>query len=76
MQNMHEIGSQVLLYGANASVGTSINITGTVILLIATALVLFMVPGLAIFYGGLVRRKNVSTIIAQSFISMTIVTLI
>lgn len=73
---INEIGNQILLSGSNAIVGTSINLTSTFILLIATALVLFMVPGLAIFYGGLVRRKNVSTIIAQSFISMTVVTLI
>lgn len=57
-------------------VGTNINITATVVLLLCTALVLFMVPGLAIFYGGLTRRKNVVTIIAQCFISSTIVTLI
>lgn len=76
MQNMHELGNQILLFGDSAVVGTSINITSTLILLIATALVLFMVPGLAVFYGGLVRRKNVSTIITQCFISMTIVTLI
>lgn len=57
-------------------VGTNINITATVVLLACTALVLFMVPGLAIFYGGLVRRKNVATIIAQCFISTIIVTLI
>ena len=28
-------------------------------ILISTALVLFMVPGLALFYGGMVRTKNV-----------------
>ena len=28
-------------------------------MLISTALVLFMVPGLALFYGGMVRSKNV-----------------
>ncbi len=31
----------------------------TVLLLISTALVLLMTPGLAFFYGGLVRSKNV-----------------
>lgn len=54
----------------------NINIGATILLAVCTALVLFMVPGLAIFYGGLVRKKNVSTIMAQSFISMAIVTLI
>jgi len=30
-------------------------------MLMSSALVLLMVPGLALFYGGLVRRKNVLT---------------
>lgn len=55
---------------------SNLNIGATILLAVCTALVLFMVPGLAIFYGGLVRKKNVSTIMAQSFISMAIVTLI
>src|SRR5689334_615016 len=35
-----------------------------------------MTPGLAFFYGGLVRRKNVLSIMMQSFISMGVVTTI
>eukprot|EP00708_Paratrimastix_pyriformis_P002296 GAFH01001038.1.p1 GENE.GAFH01001038.1~~GAFH01001038.1.p1 ORF type:complete len:528 (+),score=154.18 GAFH01001038.1:110-1585(+) len=35
-----------------------------------------MTPGLAFFYGGLVRRKNVLSIMMQSFISMGVVTVI
>ena len=35
-----------------------------------------MTPGLAFFYGGLVRRKNVLSIMMQSFMSMGIVTVI
>jgi Amt family ammonium transporter len=35
-----------------------------------------MTPGLAFFYGGLVRRKNVLAIMMQSFISMGVVTII
>ncbi len=41
-------------------------------ILIAAALVLLMTPGLAFFYGGLVGRKNVVTIMMQSFVSMGI----
>jgi Amt family ammonium transporter len=44
--------------------------------LISAALVCLMTPGLAFFYGGLVRRKNVLTIMMQSFISMGVVTAI
>ncbi len=42
----------------------------TAFVLISAALVCLMTPGLAFFYGGLVRKKNVLTIMMQSFISM------
>lgn len=53
-----------------------INSGDTAFVLISAALVCLMTPGLAFFYGGLVRKKNVLTIMMQSFISMGIVTLI
>jgi len=36
--------------------------------LISTALVMLMTPGLAFFYGGMVRRKNILSILMQCFI--------
>jgi Amt family ammonium transporter len=48
----------------------------TALVLISAALVALMTPGLAFFYGGLVRRKNVLSIMMQSFISMGVVTII
>ncbi len=43
----------------------------------ATALVLFMtLPGLALFYGGLVRAKNVLTILVQCFSLASIITVL
>ena len=46
-------------------------------MLTCAALVLFMTgPGLALFYGGLVRRKNVLTTMFQSFILMAVVTVL
>lgn len=39
-------------------------------MLLATSLVMLMTPGLAFFYGGLVGRKNVLSIMIQSFVSM------
>jgi ammonium transporter, Amt family len=46
-------------------------------MLISSALVLMMTgPGLALFYGGLVRRKNVLGTMMQSFILMAVVTVI
>src|SRR5262245_39389253 len=38
--------------------------------LVATALVLFMTPGLAFFYGGMVRAKNVLGMLMQNFFAM------
>lgn len=45
-------------------------------MLVATSLVMLMTPGLAFFYGGLVGRKNVLTIMIQSFVSMGITTIL
>ena len=42
-------------------------------MLISTALVLFMTPGLAFFYGGMVRSKNVLGMLMQNFFAMGIV---
>src|SRR5215813_8052969 len=53
-----------------------INGADTGFVLLSAALVLLMTPGLAFFYGGLVRRKNVLAIMMQSFISMGMVTLL
>jgi ammonium transporter, Amt family len=45
-------------------------------MLMSCALVLFMTPGLAFFYGGLVRRKNVLSVLMQCFFCMCIVTVL
>ena len=45
-------------------------------MLVASALVLLMTPGLAFFYGGLVRGKNVVSTIMYSFISIGIVSIV
>ena len=42
-------------------------------MLTATALVLLMVPGLAMFYGGLVRTKNVLGTMMHSFVAMAVI---
>ncbi len=50
-----------------------INAGDTAWVLAASALVMFMTPGLAFFYGGFVRNKNVLGTIMQSFVVMGIV---
>jgi Amt family ammonium transporter len=44
-------------------------------LLISAALVMLMTPGLALFYGGMVRSKNVLGTIMQSFIALGVITI-
>jgi Amt family ammonium transporter len=52
------------------------NTGSTGFMLVATSLVMLMTPGLAFFYGGLVGRKNVLTIMIQSFLSLCWTTVI
>jgi len=54
----------------------SIDPAATAWLLASTALVLLMTPGLAIFYGGMVRATGVLNMIMMSFISIPLVTVV
>ena len=45
-------------------------------LLTSSALVLFMTPGLALFYGGMVRSKNVLNMLMKNFFTISIVTVV
>ena len=60
---------------AAADTGT-IDSGDTAWLLMATALVMVMLPGLALFYGGLVRRKNVLSTIMHSFFGLALVSIV
>jgi Amt family ammonium transporter len=53
-----------------------INAGDTAWMLVATALVFFMVPGLALFYGGLVGEKNVIATMGQSLVAIGIVSIL
>jgi Amt family ammonium transporter len=44
--------------------------------IVATALVLFMTPGLALFYGGMVRSRHVLAMLMQNFFSMGLVSVL
>jgi Amt family ammonium transporter len=50
-----------------------LNTGDTAWILTSSALVLFMLPGLALFYGGMVRSKNVLSTVMHSFVAMGIV---
>jgi Amt family ammonium transporter len=49
------------------------NAANTAFVLISAALVLFMTPGLALFYGGMVRGKNVLGTLMQNFILIALI---
>ena len=55
---------------------SAVNSGDTAWLLISTALVMVMLPGLALFYGGLVRRKNVLSTIMHSFFGLALVSVV
>jgi len=52
------------------------NETDTLFLLVCTALVMFMTPGLAFFYAGLVGQKNAISVMMQSFAALGVSTLL
>jgi Amt family ammonium transporter len=67
----------VLCSSAFASDAPKLDTGDTAWILVATALVLFMtLPGLALFYGGLVRTKNVLSVLLQCFAISGIVTIL
>ena len=53
-----------------------INTGDTAWVLVSAALVMFMTPGLAFFYGGMVRAKNILAMLMQNFFALGIVTVI
>jgi len=67
-----------LMYPGNSAAPAPTTYVGADIawLLISTALVLLMTPGLAFFYGGMVRKKNVISTMLQSFVCMGLITII
>jgi ammonium transporter, Amt family len=62
--------------GLHASNEAAVDSGATAWMLTSTALVLLMVPGLALFYGGLVRTKNVLGTMMHSFVAMGIISLL
>lgn len=59
-----------------AQEATPIDTGATAWMLTSTALVLLMIPGLAMFYGGLVRSKNVLGTMMHSFVAMGVMSLL
>ncbi len=58
---------------ALAAEESAVNAGDTGFILVCAALVMLMTPGLALFYGGMVRRKNVLSILMQCFAVLALV---
>jgi Amt family ammonium transporter len=66
-------GEQSAQAEQGVTAASKIDTGDTAWILISAALVMLMTPGLALFYGGMVRQKNVLSIIMQSFITIAII---
>ena len=69
-------GNYSIFANVIASKNLPVDSGSTAWMLTSTALVLLMVPGLAMFYGGLVRTKNVLGTMMHSFVAMGIMTIL
>jgi Amt family ammonium transporter len=47
----------------------------TAFIIICTAMVMLMTPGVGLFYGGMVRSKNIISMVAMAFIAFAIVSI-
>ncbi len=54
----------------------AVNSADTAWILISSALVMLMTPGVALFYGGMVRRKNVISTLMMSFVALGLIGLL
>jgi ammonium transporter, Amt family len=74
------LGASIINTNLSNSTGSYVSFPGAghnAWLLTSTALVLFMtLPGLALFYGGMVRKKNVLSVLAQCFLITGLVTIL
>jgi len=62
---------------ADAPKPPNINKADTTFMYVATVLVIFMIiPGLALFYGGLVRQKNMLSVLMQVFVSFSLIAIL
>jgi Amt family ammonium transporter len=81
------VGDSAMSYGDREQAGAKaprslevgcmhVNAGDTAWMLTSTALVFFMMPGLALFYGGLVGAKNVIATMVQSFVAIGVISLL
>ncbi len=77
IQQVKRIAVVALILGVNWANADELNTGDTAWILTSTALVLFMtIPGLSLFYGGLVRSRNVLSVLMQCFSITCVVTIL
>ena len=69
------VGATAFAQGS-APAPAKIDTGDTAWMLTSSALVLLMTPGLALFYGGMVRAKNILNMLMKSFVAMSVVTVL
>jgi Amt family ammonium transporter len=69
-------GHTALVLASTAQAAPEIDTGNTAWVLVSTALVLFMTPGLAFFYAGMVRTKNVLGMLMQNYVVIGLVSVI
>jgi len=70
---LYVLSSKALAQSSPGAAPDSINSGDTAWMLISAALVMLMVPGLALFYGGMVRRKNILGTMMHSMAALAII---
>ena len=78
MKRFALLGAAGLLFAGSAfgqDAAPTIDTGDTAFVLVSAALVLFMTPGLAFFYGGMVRGKNVLSTLMQSFVAIAVISI-
>lgn len=70
------VGAALMPHAPPGNVGGPVQGGDTAWMLTAAALVLLMTPGLAFFYGGMVRDKNVISTMLQSFVAMGLISVL
>lgn len=63
----------LLTPGAALAASSEINLADTTFVMFSAALVMLMTPGLALFYGGMVARHNVLSMLMKNFIMIAVV---
>jgi Amt family ammonium transporter len=75
-KSLLSLGFVMVFHQLSAEGTVAIDTGATSWMLTSTALVLLMIPGLAMFYGGLVRSKNVLGTIMHSYVAMGIISVL